>query len=261
MDIKAYISSGILELYVLGQLSPEEMTQVEDMQSKYVEIRKEIYDISISLEQYGRLTAIKAPDSIGQELFKNLPPKDIKNFGDETLKNQPDKGQGLQWNIVTTLFALISLLGFTLFFLKKMEHDSFKAKSEKDREVCDSIQLASQQQYALLIQINNPNNKILDLTPTAGYTDLAIYLHHNETDRINLLQLVRLPAISSDQAFQLWSLKDGVAPIPLDVFDGSGKILPVAYEDGTGTYAITIEPKGGSLTPTLEKLIATVGVI
>jgi len=34
-DIKAYIESGILELYVLGDVTPEEKLQVEAMAAKH----------------------------------------------------------------------------------------------------------------------------------------------------------------------------------------------------------------------------------
>ena len=73
--------------------------------------------------------------------------------------------------------------------------------------------------------------------------------------------MVNLPDIASDQAFQLWSLKDGADPMPLDVFADKNKIIEVAFVDNTATYAITIEPKSGSKSPTLEKLIGTIGVI
>jgi anti-sigma-K factor RskA len=35
----------------------------------------------------------------------------------------------------------------------------------------------------------------------------------------------------------------------------------VDFIDKTATYAITIEPKGGSKSPTLENLIGTMGVM
>ncbi|MBK8625039.1 MAG: anti-sigma factor [Saprospiraceae bacterium] len=67
--------------------------------------------------------------------------------------------------------------------------------------------------------------------------------------------------IKSNQAFQLWSLKDGVDPMPLNVFADKNTIIPVDFIDQTATYAITIEPKGGSKSPSLDKLIGTMGVI
>jgi mannose-6-phosphate isomerase-like protein (cupin superfamily) len=51
MNIKEYISSGILEEYVLGTASKEDSLEVERMVSLHPEIRKEIEEISKALEQ------------------------------------------------------------------------------------------------------------------------------------------------------------------------------------------------------------------
>ncbi|MBK9736301.1 MAG: anti-sigma factor [Saprospiraceae bacterium] len=261
MDVKTYIESGILELYVLGQLTQEEEVEVQQMQSANIEIQREIYEISVGLEKYGQLKAIKAPDSVHSRLFDNLPPKTPSDTATSGKNSDPKPDAGLGWNLLTTLFALISLLGFSLYIIQKSEHKTAVQKYEQSIKACDSISNQQQIQYALLNQINNPNNKIIDMTPTAGYPGIAVYLHHNTIEKKNFLQLISLPTLSEDQAFQLWSLKDGAAPMPLNVFVDRNKIIEVAYIDNTATYAITIEPKGGSKAPSLDKLIGTIGVI
>lgn len=54
-----FISSGILEMYVLGDVSPEESQQVEKMVSSYPEIAGHIQEISEALESYARMYAIE----------------------------------------------------------------------------------------------------------------------------------------------------------------------------------------------------------
>jgi len=259
LDLKTYIESGILELYVLGKLSPEEEKEVQDMQSKHVEIQREIHEISVGLEKYAQLNAIKAPAHIADRIFENLPSKSSTSYGNSADIAQ-SKG-GLNWNLLTTLFALLSVLGFSMYFILKTEYNSALQKYESDKKTCDSISQQQQQLFAIIRQINDPNNKIIDMTPTAGYAGISVYLHYNVVNKKNFLQLVNLPDITADQAFQLWSLKDGADPMPLDVFVDKNKIIEDAFVDNTATYAITIEPKGGSKSPTLEKLIGTMGVI
>jgi anti-sigma-K factor RskA len=259
LDVKTYIESGILELYVLGQLSPEEEKEVQEMQSKHIEIQREIHEISVVLEKYAQLNAIKVPSHVAERIFENLPSKSAPSSVDSSAFVPPKSG--LKWNALTTLFALLSVLGFSMYFILKMEHNSALQKYESDKKACDSIALEQQQLFAIINQINDPNNKIIDMTPTAGYAGISVYLHYNAVTKKNLLQLVKLPDITSDQAFQLWSLKDGADPMPLDVFADKNKIIEVDFVDNTATYAITIEPKAGSKSPTLEKLIGTMGVI
>ena len=91
-----------------------------------------------------------------------------------------------------------------------------------------------------------------------NYPTASLLIHNNNSSKKNYLQLSALPALSDNQSFQLWSLKADQDPIPLDVFDGTGdRIIEVQHINGTETYAITIEPKGGSKIPTLENLIGT----
>ena len=51
MNIKEYILSGILEQYVLGIVSDEELLEVEEMATKYPEVKQEILSISNVLEK------------------------------------------------------------------------------------------------------------------------------------------------------------------------------------------------------------------
>lgn len=51
-NISSYINSGILEAYVLGVASPEESDQVEQMASAHPEVREELDQLQISMEQY-----------------------------------------------------------------------------------------------------------------------------------------------------------------------------------------------------------------
>lgn len=259
MNIKEYISSGILELYVLGQLSPEEEREVEALQEQHEEIRREIYEISLGMEKYAQLSGITPPANAESRLFDHLPEKMLKtqNTGKE---NKTNTGSG-GWKLFSVLFGITSILGFILYFQQKTDYKIIQKKLEQQQKVCDSIADRQEIQYALLNQINNPGNKIIHLTPTPSFEGVVVYLHHNTTNKKNFLQLVNLPDITQDQAYQLWSLKEGQAPQPLDVFKDKNTIIPVNFVDNTATYAITIEAKGGSLVPTLDQLIGTMQVL
>ena len=54
-----FISSGILEMYVLGDVSPEESQQVENMAAAYPEVAGQIREIEEALEYYALIHAIE----------------------------------------------------------------------------------------------------------------------------------------------------------------------------------------------------------
>lgn len=59
MNLTPYINSGVLELYVLDQLSPEERKGVERMVKMYPLIKDELSAIENALEKYAMNNALK----------------------------------------------------------------------------------------------------------------------------------------------------------------------------------------------------------
>ena len=62
-NINTFIDSGLLELYVLGQTSPAETKQVEEMAAMHAQVRDEIKAISMALETYARTHAMEPEDA------------------------------------------------------------------------------------------------------------------------------------------------------------------------------------------------------
>ena len=58
-ELKSYLESGILEQYVLGDLSNEEKLEVEQNALKYPEIKSEIIEIESALLNYAISNAIE----------------------------------------------------------------------------------------------------------------------------------------------------------------------------------------------------------
>ncbi len=72
MDIKEYISSGILEQYVLGTISKEESLQVEKIATMHTEVQKEIEEISKAIEQYAMENAVEPSRNVKTFLIATI---------------------------------------------------------------------------------------------------------------------------------------------------------------------------------------------
>ena len=72
MDIKSYISSGILEDYCLGVLNDAETAQVEQLACMHPEIRSEIAAFQKALEQYAVAVAEYPSPRLKNNLFDIL---------------------------------------------------------------------------------------------------------------------------------------------------------------------------------------------
>ena len=52
LNIKEYIESGVLELYVMGKLSEAEKREVEQNMAQYPEVKAEVERIEAAMEDY-----------------------------------------------------------------------------------------------------------------------------------------------------------------------------------------------------------------
>ncbi len=252
MDMKQLISSGLLELYVLGRLDPQDTKLVEDAMSSHIEVRQEIQDIERAFEAYARIHGVIPSDGLKSDILKalrnNMPEKPI-----------PPGASSGKFPWLATLLSIIALALALGWFQQNQKIQDLRDQNIRDQIICDSITQAQQNQISLLNQINDVNNDIIPVTPTEKYPATDLYFHHNPVSQTNYIQVKNLPAINANQSYQLWSLKADQAPIPMDVFraeDGS-IMIPVGFEINTNTYAITIEQLGGASSPNLADLIGT----
>ena len=70
MNLQPYIANGILELYVLDLLSPNEKLGVERMLKVYPELKQEILAIENALEQYANANAIQPSKKLENEILE-----------------------------------------------------------------------------------------------------------------------------------------------------------------------------------------------
>ena len=96
---------------------------------------------------------------------------------------------------------------------------------------------------------------------TASSNGINITLVYTPSDAAASISLDGLPAIGSDQTYQLWTIGPGALPVSAGLLerldDGTAaQSLSGSFEGGT-TFAITVEPGGGSEQPTTAPLIAT----
>ncbi len=260
MDIREVRESGLLEQYVLGLLSEVEQKQVESYLSEYPELKSDIFSIQGALQKYAETYGIQPKPLLEGKILEEIRSRGgITNnsaIGDKTKSNNINL-----WSGLTVLLGLVAL--GTLWYSYKLidENKDLKSTIKETILACDSVDQINKTYIKYYESMLSFETTKLDFTPTKGYPEVGLKFYYNPTQKENFIQINNLPVIDSNHTFQLWSLKEGEAPIPLDLFTGQkGAVLPVKFIDGTKTYAITIEKAGGVESPTLDRLIGTVGV-
>ncbi len=265
MNLEEIKKSGLLESYVLGTLSGSQVDQVGQFLKDFPELNTEVREIERVFRAYAEINGIMPRSGLKADIIKEITGKS----GPTSKPKDPNTGSGSRSLLIPLLLVSAVALGGLLWGFTKVKKNADlenRLQSISDeyaayRQTCDSLSGDNAELIAMMNTITNPGNRIIQLTPTGNFTPTTLYLHTNQDLQLNYIQAMTLPSIGANQAFQLWSLKEGLDPIPLSVFSGNEQqIFPIDYEEGTSTYAITIEQAGGASVPNLAQLIGTIKV-
>lgn len=253
MTLKEIRESELLEYYALDLLTEKQRSEVEQYLVQYPDLNKDYLEIQQSLQSYAQSQGVAPKRDLKSDILNkvkpNIPPSN---------KNAPNADTSTLKYLIPILG--LALLGATYFAWKTTnEYNDLQVQFEDYKTNCEEENIKNEQQVFALQQLTSPGNRSLKIEPTNQYPETDLILHTNNATRKNFIQVTNLPNISEGQAYQLWSLKRDTPPIPLTVFgENDASIIPIDFEEGTGTYAITIEQEGGAQTPNLDQLIGTV---
>ena len=280
MNIKEYISSGVLELYAAGALSEDEAREVEAMALKYPEVKAEIEAIQDALVSYSasfkknprpemRQSIIDKIDEIEgisdsnilsfSEIKQEVKPVQKQNSADQ-YNERPSKFRYLM--AAVWVFLALNIIGNIVFYtkLKGTEEQMASVVSENNKMKLEyeKIKLDMDKKSTDMKMVMNRSNKVVDMKGMEIAPQSFATVYWNPNSKQVMLNVDNLPMPPSDKQYQLWALKDG-KPIDAGVFDmkpgtdGDMHMMPVTIAEADA-FAVTLEKKGGSPTPTLTQL-------
>jgi anti-sigma-K factor RskA len=269
MDIQAYIESGILERYALGECSDQEIAEVEALAAIYPEIKTELQEIEEGLMVLAKMQAKTAPPSLKANLLAAI--DDFQEDAEEeklaeensiTKKDTTEDKGPISWG---QLFLYLTVAGIAIWSLYRNVNTQSAQTALKEQlaNIQDSLQTQTaslnaelKNCQANLEQITAPNSNRILMAGTDNYPNQqAVIFWNAETSTTQLLNL-NLKQLPEDQSYQLWAIVEGKA-VDLGILDNQSmnEVLAMKSVDKPEAFAITIEPKGGSENPTLEKMV------
>jgi anti-sigma-K factor RskA len=271
MNTTEYIASGILEAYALGAVSDQERREVECLSAIYPEVRQELDTLLRSLENYALMHSEEPPadlrDRIMAELdFSPAPtqtgPVRVADTSPET-NMRPLHADGPAFKRTWLVAASVGLLAlvFSYFLvsqLNRAQQTTATLQSTNERLAIEVEQLRVRQQRAdqTLALVNMPGTRIVRVKGNEKAPNGGMLVYWNANQQQVAVQVESLPALPADRQYQLWALVDG-KPVDAGVFDATtdpqAMNRQIARADA---FAVTIERRGGSPTPTLSTLLA-----
>lgn len=272
---KAYIESGILELYVLGQLNPEECAEVEAMAAKYPEVKQEITAIEIAMEQYAVAQSVQPSSGIDDLILKqiqNTPVNNItenKTLPQDFVVHTTALSDNRVRNLRFALAACIALLVVSAAALYSAHNELGSAKERIADLNAEKEQFTATVNY--MKQANSDLQKIADMnidpdwktvklagTEMDPNANMIVYWHVTGNHVMMDNSKMKLPANDATHQYQLWALVNG-KPVDLGVFDVNAdtKDILITMKDiaSAQTFAVTLEKRGGSPSPTMDQMI------
>ncbi|MBI5914670.1 MAG: anti-sigma factor [Bacteroidetes bacterium] len=261
-----------MELYVHGLATPEEIQEVEGLASEHPEIQQEIDSIRLTLERYVEAHSVPPPDGLKEKLLERL--KDVptgreKNDPDQPASNYPSRNfdwvpkEGSISGLATWLLglALVAACVAVFLFWQQSQRAGKQAQAaqtqlEQLQKDCDSLRVKDNQVKEQFIAIRHWATKPVQMKGTALSGDAFAVVYWNSVRRTSYLDVVKLPEPAAGKQYQLWAIVEG-KPTDMGVFDlstAADGLQNVPFIENPQAFAVTLEPKGGSQSPTLDQM-------
>ncbi|HSK12214.1 MAG TPA: anti-sigma factor [Phnomibacter sp.] len=270
MNIREYISSGIVEAFVLGLASEDEVREVMPLRQQFPELDEAIIQFENSLEQQAIQDQIIPPSRVKENLLAELEDSftaPVRSMDAEPSRlpetlTEPAVGQKpatwLRYAAAAILVAFLANAVLTIWIYGRYktltrEYASLQAESKREKVRINSL-------YADIYRMQDTKLKVIKMEGVPGREgNYATVYWDEETGEVFLFKN-KLPETASNKQYQLWAIVDG-KPVNAGVIeaDCEGLCKQFTINDKVQAFAITLERSGGSPEPTLAEMMVMGG--
>ncbi|GAB3721990.1 anti-sigma factor [Spirosoma lituiforme] len=268
MNVTEYIASGILESYVMGAVSDQERREVECLSSIYPDIRQELDQLSEVLESYALLHSVEPPESVKAKLLAQLdfekPVREtiVRPMPVDTTTTNSSPTFRATWIVAASMGLLLLLFSFFLLSQLRTNQKTLAAfRTDNSKMLAEVRQLRDQktQNDQTLAVLRQPGTRTLELKGNDKAPQGSMLVFWNSQTHQVAVQVQSLPPLPADKQYQLWYMEGG-KPVDAGVFDAMPSpdlVQQLSRSVGRAeAFAVTVEKRGGSPTPTLSTLLA-----
>jgi len=258
MENKEYLESGILELYVYGLLSESENDEVAAMSNKNPEIKAEILSIEKAILN---LSSSFSPFISHSQFEKIKTQLELKHSKVVSMKSRSNVASYLGW--AASIVLLIGA-GYQYSKLNDTSNQVVIIEKEKSKlqETVVNLETQNKETQTVLNVVRDENNTIITLGGQAIAPTAKAKIYWNQRTEEVYVDATGLPEPPKGKVYQIWSLKllPQLTPTSIglltDYQANQNKLFAVDKTNGAEAFGITLEPAGGSASPTMEQLYA-----
>ncbi|MBT8310392.1 MAG: anti-sigma factor [Flavobacteriaceae bacterium] len=256
-EVQLFLGSGLLERYLVGDTNDSENYKVEAFISEYPEVKAEYNLLQDNLEILAKSNAVEPPRNILNDILKELDETPVIALSQV---RKPIPWFGIAASVAAVLFGALSLFLYTQN--QSLIDENNMVNDELNELLIDAAHTQSEladitKKYDML---NNPETNKYILRGNKRAKNLKTVAYINTVDKLSMIDVVDLPQLPDDQIYQLWAeVNDKM--VNLGILDESNRnLIPVPYLEDALSYNITIEPKGGNQTASVENSVANISL-
>ena len=252
MNLEEYISSGIIEAYVLGDVTGAERAHVEEALRQYPELRTELQRVEETVEAFAQKAAIMPRPEVKEKILTSF--QATAEVRVIPLSLRP-------WKYAVAASLALALVASYLAYdyrMRWIERDTaFNELTARSQQIAEDYNVVNQKldkiQGDLSIVENTAFKKVV-MKGTANDLNALASVYWNASTEEVYISVQNLKAISHENQFQLWAIVNG-KPVDVGVFDsGFAGLLKMKTVAGAAAFAVTVEPRGGNQNPTLSTM-------
>lgn len=271
MNINTYIETGVLELYVLGQLADTELAEVEDMMSRHPEVRQEVQAIEETFEGLAMAARINPRPELRAKVMGQVMDMNENSAAPMAVTKTKSNGNGDLFRYMAAASVVLFLIsaGMAINFWGKWQNAENRTDqlALQNQSIAQNFQKATYRADSSVMRLNETRQHLAVATdPRYSKVMLkglgnspessAVVFWDAEKGQV-YLDVNQLPTPPTDMQYQLWALADG-KPVDAGVFSTEAEYMDAMQRmkgiSKAQAFAVTLEKKGGSPTPNLEAL-------
>lgn len=260
MNNKEYIESGVLELYVFGQLDAAEMKEVEAKCAQHPDIKAELDAIQGSVSGYASTSARQPDPALRDKILSQL---DLSDAAEpKVIPMGGGGGSSYRWLAAASVALFIISAGANVYLYNQYQAINGQlAQLQTDKNVlADNNTHLTKQLNTLgndVSVMSNPSNVKIELAGLPISPAAKALIYWDKERKATYINTSALPPLAEAKQYQLWAIVDGkpvdLGMLPLDKQEAT--LIRMKDVGEPQAFAITIEPKGGSPGPTMDQMI------
>ncbi|NND95671.1 MAG: anti-sigma factor [Flavobacteriales bacterium] len=262
MTTEEYIASGVLESYVMGELSDKEMQKVQCMALVHDDVRAELQKIELTFEQMSLETSETPSKGLKEKIWSEIEvskpdpsPSAIISMNDGKREESTNR---FSFSRAASVAAIIGLgvLSYSLYQQNvEMDERISSIQSEFEGNVAE---LESERSRLSHLQndisvFKDPMFTEVKMMGTDNAPKSFAKVYWNASQQEVFLSIGMMTDLPEGKVYQLWAL-DGGVPVDAGTFLPQENLIKMKSIASSQAFAVTIEDEGGAESPALETL-------